>query len=63
MSKFNILVNKGIIGEEWLDALECEYYLFLSERLLPSPEQRTYIEECYNNLPFIKPGMGIIHIQ
>jgi hypothetical protein len=49
MSKFNILVNKGIIGEEWLDALNFEYYLFLSEEFVPSPEQRTYIEECYNN--------------
>jgi hypothetical protein len=50
MSKFNILVKKGIIGEEWLDALKCEYYLFLSERISPSPEQITYIKECYNNI-------------
>jgi hypothetical protein len=50
MSKYNILVDGGPGGEVWLDALNFEYYFFLSDKICPTPEQRTHIEENYNNM-------------
>jgi hypothetical protein len=50
MSKFNIQIDTGPYGEQWLDALYFNYYLFLSKKLVPSPEERTYLEESYKNI-------------
>lgn len=49
MSKFNILIETRPHGEYWLEANTFNYYFFLAGKLLPSPEQVSYIKETYNN--------------
>lgn len=49
MSKYMIPMESYRAGEQWLDAMDYTFYLFLSAAVLPGDESRTYIEETYDN--------------